>query len=252
MSLIAGLVLGALAGWGAAVFWFSRRRGRDGRFLSFIAHEMSSPLASLHMTILNFIQGVFGPPPKEHEPWLQLLKEQSSRLNFLMGGFQDFVHMEFRKDFWLHVESLDLAVLVRETVDGMKGSLDRSGARLELDAAEGLPKVSGDRDRLQRVIASLLEYAKKFRAGGDIGVSVRPAGGGVEMEVRYQGRRIDPSEVAGMLSLYYPAQKPDSRLLPSAGLGLGICRKVVESHRGSMAMEVDDGGASRIRVVLPA
>ena len=67
------LLLGLGIGWFCAGRYRRKHELARAQFLSFVAHELNSPLTSLNMTVMNFVQGTFGPIEKEHEPWFRMM-----------------------------------------------------------------------------------------------------------------------------------------------------------------------------------
>lgn len=249
--------LGAAAAWGGMALAQARRRRRDGRFLSFVGHEINTPLTSIHMTALNFTNGVFAPLSREHEPWMRLLQDQVSWLNHVVAGLRDFVHLEYLGDFRPHRLVFGLAELAGEVRRSMEGSLARAGAELELDIPRDL-SVRADRERLAFILASVIAHARKFRSRGNLLLSARPGGGagrfpssgGVDLRLEYQGGPGASADAAELLDLYYPA-RGNSSILPCVGTGLGLCRVLLERQGGSLAYDADISGRARIRLFLP-
>ena len=255
---VVGFVAGLALGGGLAFAAFKRQQLRYGKLLAFVLHELNTPLTSLHMTVLNFLQGVFGELPKDHRSWMVVLKEQTTRLGYLLGDTRDLVHMQFHKDLKPHPEPVGLAACVEELIGQMESSLSRGGVEVVRQMATGLPDVSVDKDELQRVLYSVIANARKFQTGGRVFIDLQElppqpnaATRQQELVVSYQGPKLSRGETAAMLDLFYPmAKKKDSDVLPCVGLGLGFCRELLERQNGSLNLEVDEGGLSRIRLRL--
>src|SRR5579883_2266633 len=98
MAFAGGLALGAAAAALLAAWAQRRRLRRLGRFFSFAAHEINTPITAVNMTILNFTTGVFGEVPPEHKPWFDILREQAARLNAMVGELRDLIHLEIGHD----------------------------------------------------------------------------------------------------------------------------------------------------------
>lgn len=249
-------VLAAAAGFGLgwAARWRLERRAsvRRGRMLSFVAHELNTPLTAVNMTALNFLSGVFGPLARDQQEWMLMMKEQVTRLGGLVGELRDFIHLEFQKDLRIRPEPVDLGKVVRTVLAQSEGTVTRSGARMNLDVPEGLPRVSTDPDRLQRILASMLAHARKFRKDGPIALAARVVGPVVEIRLAYTSNTLPSGEPERMLDLYYPISgSASSQLLSSVGTGLGLCRILLEKQGGSLRMTVDRGGATELRLRLP-
>ncbi|MEK7744896.1 MAG: HAMP domain-containing sensor histidine kinase [Elusimicrobiota bacterium] len=253
MSPVLAFGAGLGLGWAAAWWLFRRRENMRARYLSFVAHELNTPVSALNMTVLNFVNGLFGPVSDEHKPWLVLMREQTARLSALVGDLRDLLHEEFHRDLHLSLESVPLAPLLEQCLDGMRDSFSRSGAPLRLSGLDALPPAHGDADRLLRVFSAVLTHARKFRSKGEVSVAGFSAEGGsrVGLRVDYEGPTVPPELVFKALDLFYPVHNPKSQVLASTGLGLGLANRLVEAHGGRMSLSVDPEGRSRIEVELP-
>lgn len=254
-----GFLAGLGIGWFLAYRWNARLRLRYGKLLSFALHEVNTPLTALHMTVLNFLQGIFGPMSKDQETWMKVVGEQTSRMSHLLRDVRDLLHLEFHRDLKSHLEPLSLETLLRNELSRTESSMARAGVKVSLEAASNLPDVQADKDQVQRIISSLLANARKFQSGGRVFVSLRElppepqeAVRHLELGVSYQGLKMAFSEARQVLDLFYPVERRrDSEVLPCVGLGLGFCRILLERQGGSLSLEVDDGGVSHIRARLP-
>lgn len=253
-----GSVLGLCGfglGWAAASWKYKRSLRMRARFLSFVAHEINTPVTSLHMTVMNFVNGLFGPVSDEHRPWLILMREQSARLACLIGDLRDLIHVDLHRDLRLNPEAVDLGELAASCLEGMRESISRSGAEVESAVEPGLPAVKTDPDRMARVLAALLTHARKFRVKGPLRVrcSRSEASGraGVRFAVEYTGLPLPSGDEDSVLDLYYPVRVPESQVLAGVGLGLGLPRLLVAAHGGEMTLRVGPDGSTCIAVWLP-
>lgn len=253
---LAAACAGVLLGFGLG--WFARRRAdraataRRGRMLSFIAHELNTPLTAVNMTVLNFVSGVFGALGRDQESWMLMMKEQLTRFNGLVGELRDFIHLEFQKDLKIRPEEVDLGETVRNVLAQSEGTVTRSGARMDVDVPESLPPVLADPDRLPRILGSLLAHSRKFRKDGPIGLIGRLEGSAVELRIHYLSNSPGGDSEA-MLQLYHPVSgAANSQLLASVGAGLGLCRLLLELQGGTLGLTAGPGGATELRVRLPA
>ncbi|MDE2314428.1 MAG: HAMP domain-containing histidine kinase, partial [Elusimicrobia bacterium] len=147
----AGFVLGAAFGAAGAAALAVLNRRRLGRFLSFAAHEINTPLTAVNMTILNFISGALGPVEKTQEPWLKMLREQAERLALIVGDLRDFIHLRLRDGLSVQPEEVDLPPIVEAAVASVSWGFSQAGVAVRAEVGAGLPKVKADADRLQRV-----------------------------------------------------------------------------------------------------
>ncbi len=251
MSVLVAAAAGAAAGWSARA-WSARRRERLlGRLLSFAAHEINSPLASLKLTSAGFLQDLYGPVSPEHRPWLAMIREQTARVEALVGDLRDFLHLEFHKDLALHPEPVDVRELLEEALEAMSTSFGRADTPLEYALPATLPELEADPERLRRVVLAILAHAKKFRDKGAVKVAAREAAGGVEVEVAFRSLAIPLDARREMLDLYSPASARDGRGTTCVGFGLGFAARLAAMHGGRVDFALDDAGDCRILLAIP-
>jgi signal transduction histidine kinase len=111
-----------------------------------------------------------------------------------------------------------------------------------------LPVINVDADKLLRVFANLLDNAVKFTASsGHITLAAEATTGGVRFSVANTGKALTDEERAAMFQLFWQGRR-DAR---GAGLGLSICRSIVEAHGGTIWAEPVEGKRVRVCFVLP-
>jgi len=255
MRDVAFFVAGAaLGGASAAVVaeWRDRRRGAElGRMLSFAAHELNTPVTAVNMTVMNLLAGVFGELSAGHRPWLEMTREQVTRLAAVLGELRDFTHLTLKGDFRPSLEVVRPEALLEQAAGSVRRGFEQAGAPLELSIPDGLPALRCDAERASRSLASLLFHARKFRLGGAVRVEARAAGPGVVFAVSYAGSRLPPGEAARSLELGYPGRERSDQILAATGLGLGVVRLVLERTGGSLSFQVKDDGRSELAMSLP-
>ncbi|MBI5595342.1 MAG: HAMP domain-containing histidine kinase [Elusimicrobia bacterium] len=251
MSLLAAAALGAAAGWASARLAARRRELRLAKLLSFVAHEVNSPLASLKLTSAGFLQDLYGPVSPQHRPWLAMMREQTARCEALVGDLRDFLHLELHRDLSLHLEEVDFKELFEEAAEEMSTAFGRADAPLEASVSGALPALHADPDRLRRVLLAVLAHAKKFRASGPVKVTAAPKDGGVEVALDFVSLPIPEDGRRLMLDLWQPALARDGRGTSCVGLGLGFSARLVELHGGRLTFSMDGANACRIVASLP-
>ncbi|MBI3297476.1 MAG: HAMP domain-containing histidine kinase [Elusimicrobia bacterium] len=251
MSLLVAALVGAAAGWAGARAAQRRRELRLARLLSFAAHEVNSPLASLKLTSAGFLQELYGPVSPSHRPWLAMIQEQTTRCEALVGDLRDFIHLEIHRDLGLHLEPTDFKELLEEAVAAMSTAFGRADAPLDASIPAGLPELDADPDRLRRIVLAMLAHAKKFRAKDAVKVVATSKPGGVEVAVSFTSLPIPADGRAAMLDLWQPALAREGRGTSCVGLGLGFAARLAALHGGALDFSLDDAGACRIVLRLP-
>jgi signal transduction histidine kinase len=146
----------------------------------------------------------------------------------------------------LSSERVALHRVMAEVVEDLRPSLDKAGATLDVGE---LPEVEGDARQLRRVLQNLVGNAVKFSGDAPPRVEVSAHDGSEAwvVTVRDNGVGIDPEHTSRVFGMF-------SRLngdTEGSGIGLAVCRRVVEAHGGRIWVEQAEGGGSAFRFTLP-
>jgi two-component system sensor histidine kinase BaeS len=223
-----------------------------------LSDELRTPLATIQARVEALEEGVLPPTPEN----LRVVGEEVERLGRLLGALRSLNELE-NEDLSVEHEPVDLAEVAAAAAERLGPAFAAKDVALDVDVRAGV--VLGDRDRLLHVTGDLLDNALKFTpAGGHVTVVVAPveaspagslplagpAGQGVSLTVTDDGPGIEPADLPFVFDRFYRAR--ESRGTPGAGLGLAICRALVEAQGGSIAAAEAPGGGARFTVVLPA
>ena len=203
-----------------------------------VAHDLSQPLAGIAMLVTMLEQRPEEPP---RAAVLQELRASTDRGRELIEGV-----LSYARSGELTRDRVSLNDVVVEVASDLRTSIDEAGAVLVVDE---LPTVSGDPRQLRRVLQNLVGNALKFRADEPPRIEIGAERRGAEwvVTVRDNGigiAREDSARVFGMFSRL-------ERSVEGSGIGLAVCRRVVEAHGGHMWVEPADGGGSAFRFTLP-
>jgi len=197
------------------------------------------------------LQGEFGPlTVSQEETLLTLQAENSHQLqmtNNLVEAFRYDMGMEM-----LHFESTDVRPLILGCIDEVLPSLSAAGLQLEPNLLESLHPVSADPGALRHLFSNLFSSCMKFTpAGGSIRVQAYNQNGQVVVDVANTGDGIPEEEQEALFSEVWHgdvSEKP----VGSVGLGLYLCRKIVEAHGGGINCSATKGIGTTLTVSLPA
>jgi PAS domain S-box-containing protein len=147
------------------------------------------------------------------------------------------------------LEPVDLGALVQDTLKGMRATVGESGAEV---LCEGLPTVVGDPGQLRQLFQNLISNAIKFveREPPRIEVSAVRDGRDWRFSVADNGIGIDPSHAERIFEVFKRLHGRDA--YAGSGIGLSICKRIVERHNGRIWVEPNEGGGSRFCFTIPA
>jgi two-component system sensor histidine kinase HydH len=212
-----------------------------GRLLAGVAHEVRNPLAGIRSTI-QLWQRL---PETAHTPEsLEAIVAAVDRLNAIVGRLLYFSRADNAER-----QPVNLNNVLNENLDLLAAQAKNQGIVLERDLAMDLPPVAGSANALRQVVLNLLTNA--FQAmphGGCLRCSSRFRSQErlVEVRVTDTGSGI-PHEVRAHLFEPFVTTRPDG-----TGLGLALCREIVQSHGGRIELEATGSSGTTFLVLLPA
>lgn len=221
-------------------------RLRD-EFLSIAAHELKTPLTSVkgYAQLLRR-RGLEG---AQADRGLEVINRQCDRMNQLIEDLLDLSRVDLGR-LCLRLQRCELRELAAEAIAHVQPLTARH--RLLLDCEVGAC-VEADRERIEQVLANLLDNAVKFSPeGGLVRVSVLRQADGCVVRVEDQGLGISEHERCHVFERFYQAQ-PGCVLSSRAGMGIGltIARDIVERHGGRIWFETEEGKGSAFCFLLP-
>lgn len=219
--------------------------------LAMLAHELRNPLG----TISNAIQ-VLRLKGEGDETWHRAIDAAERQVLHQALLVDDLLEASrvTRGEVELHCEALDLAELVRETVEGYRETIRHARLDLDLELPDGPLPVQGDRLRLSQALANLLHNACKFTPpGGRVTVRARRAEDGrIELSVRDTGQGIAPELLPHIFEVFSQADRSLDRAQGGLGVGLAVVKGLVEMHGGEAhAASAGLGQGSEITLLLP-
>ena len=235
-------------------------------FLSNVSHELRTPLTSVvgfsKLIRRRLDEAVFpavpiGDPRRDRAMRqvadnLAIIVEEGERLTALINDTLDLAKIEAGRVEWRR-EAVDLAEVITRATAATAPLLMEPGPRLVVRLDPDLPTITGDRDRLIQVVINLISNAIKFTAAGSITCSSRldASGSSVVVSVADTGAGIAPEDQARVFEQFSQAGETLTDKPRGTGLGLPICREIVEHHGGRLWLESAVGRGSTFSFSLP-
>jgi signal transduction histidine kinase/CHASE2 domain-containing sensor protein len=230
-------------------------------FVSFVAHEMRSPLTSISGFSSMLLQrddfqanGVGnGIPGDSRTRFLSIIYDESERLTRLINNLLDVARIEAGRAIDLHPEVFSFAAVANEAVETQRGYSDRH--QIVTDLPDELPPVLADRDKVKQVLINLLSNALKYAPGGTVTVGARYVDNMLQASVKDEGPGI-PEDLSARLfqrfSRSSSASGTASRSRPTGtGLGLFLTKYLIEAHDGQIWVESEPGHGATFLFTLP-
>jgi signal transduction histidine kinase len=219
------------------------------QLLSTVSHELRTPLASIKgfaTTLLR--QDVVWGDDTQRE-FLAIIDQESDRLSELIGNLLDMARVE-AGTLRVEPEPTSLRPIVEETVGTFR--LMASQYQFQIEMPRRPPQIMADPRRVRQVLRNLLENAVKYSpAGGPILVAVKVHPDAVQIGVADRGIGIQPEHLDRVFDRFYQVDSASTRKVGGSGLGLSICKAVVEAHKGKIWVESQVGMGSSFYFTLP-
>ena len=218
------------------------------RWVADISPELRTPLSILRGEIEAIQDGVRQAGPES----MRSLHGEVMRLSRLVDdlyqiSLYDIGALTYRKSV------IDLRELLEDALDSFDAELGQKGIALhaELPAAAAFP-VFADPGRLQQLLANLLDNSLKYTdAGGELSVKLERRGDRALLEFADSAPGVTPEELEKLFDRLYRVESSRNRALGGAGLGLAICKNIVEAHEGTIRALPSPKGGILIAIELP-
>lgn len=220
----------------------SERLAAIGQLAAGVSHEIDNPVGIiLGLAELMLEETSVGDPRRDD---LVAIIEECRRCKRITGGLLGFARpVEARR------ETIDLLRLSRDTIDTLRPQKLFRDLAIDLRAPDVPVAVTGDPDHLRQVLVNLLlNAAQSLHGRGRLAVTLDCAGADAELTVDDDGEGIPASERERIFQPFVTSKAPGE----GTGLGLALCRKLVEAHGGRITAETSSLGGARLRVTLPA
>jgi PAS domain S-box-containing protein len=250
---------GVVSGMVVAFRDVSERRRLESmkdEFISTVSHELRTPLTSLRASLGLISAGTLDNRPGKQRQMLEMAIANSDRLIRLVNDILDFENVDKRKVFFDR-QPVEAINLLHRAADAAQTAATQ--ARIEIRVEESPAQAMADEERILQVLSELIGNAIKFSPPkSTIRLSAQPINEGEEgaaavcFTVEDQGRGIAPENLERIFERFQQGDASDSRALGGTGLGLALCRSIVEQHAGRIWADSTPNNGSRFHFTLPA
>jgi signal transduction histidine kinase len=225
----------------------SERLASVGRLAAGLAHEIGNPISAL-MGLQDLVLAG-GLSPEEERDFMQRMRRETERIHRILRDLLQFARPAAQPLTEEPQEPGDVEVAVRDTAALVAPQRSLKEVALALELAPDLPAVKLGHEQLMQVILNLvMNAADAVGAGGKIRVAAERSQRGVRLLVEDDGPGVDARVVAQLFEPFVTTKEVGK----GTGLGLAVCRGLVESAGGSIALDREYGRGARFVVELPA
>lgn len=231
----------------------SKANAAKNRFLGMAAHDLRNPLASIRGLAEFLNEGAVGPLTPDQRDLVETIHSASQSMLEMVNELLDVATIE-SGELKLHLESSNLGELVGRCVGMINMEAAKKQTQVEYLPPEPAVSLVIDAAKIKQVIDNLLSNAVKYSPPGSVITAIVSPGaepGYCSFAVRDQGPGIPDNERDRLFKDFGRLSIQPTGGEKSTGLGLAICRKIVEAHRGRIVAENLPGRGCEFRVTLP-
>jgi two-component system sensor histidine kinase KdpD len=214
--------------------------------LNSVSHDLRTPLASIKASASSLLDREVRWSDAERDEFLATINAETDRLTRLVHNLLDMSRIEAGA-LDPHLMESSIAELVGPVVRRARAA---SRQPVEVDVPDELAPVLADPVRLDQVLTNLLDNARAYADGSPVQVVARQAGATVELRVVDHGPGIPVPERERVFDQFYRVE--GGRRPGGTGMGLAICRGIVQAHGGGLQVETTPGGGATFVLTLPA
>ncbi|HEY9784642.1 MAG TPA: ATP-binding protein [Candidatus Obscuribacterales bacterium] len=219
-------------------------------FMAMVSHDLRTPLSSLRFFLSLLGEGSFEGLPPDVVANARDAEGEVARLIQLVNSLLEVAKMESGQ-LNVSLKPTAMASVIERSVAAVKGVAMSQDVNLSVPETDTC--VLGDEDRLVQVMVNLMSNAVQFSpAGSCISIHVDNMGDWVRLRVCDQGPGIGKEDQTRIFDRFEQGNLSNARIKGGAGLGLAICKAIVDEHKGTIGVESKEGKGSMFWVKLPA
>jgi signal transduction histidine kinase len=223
------------------------------QFISWVSHELRSPLAAIHQFATILLDGLAGDISPEQHEYLEVVLRNINQLRVMVNDLLEVKRAETGK-LTVKPRYVSLGKLISEIIGTFRMTTTK-GILLTTDLPKGLPPICADPDRVREILTNLIDNAIKFtpeKGRVVIGAEVYKRDPNfVCVAVSDTGCGIRPEESERIFEYLYQAESNSTAGRKGLGLGLYICRDLVHRHGGRIWLKSELGRGSKFSFTLP-
>jgi signal transduction histidine kinase len=220
-------------------------------FVAVVSHEIRTPLTSVKGAVELLADDRYFHNSEQQNKLLTIAHANAERLLLLINDILDFSKLE-AASMPMNIERQRLEPVLQQAAHNLRTLFEERRMHLELAISPDLPDLMLDANRITQVLTNLISNAIKFSPpGGRIEVSATAWEGGVRVGVRDHGEGIASQDMPKLFRKFSQIDGGATRKAGGTGLGLVICKGIVEQHGGRIWVESTPGEGSTFYFVLP-
>ncbi len=219
-------------------------------FVANVSHELRTPLASIKGYTETLLGGALD-DKRILKKFLTIIDRHANRMTALIEDLLTLSKLESHQ-MPMTFEPLDIRSVISGVIQGFEKQVKDKGIEIVMDIADGeIPKVMGDKGRLEQVVVNLVDNAIKYTNDGAVKVVAKKLDNILRVDVEDTGIGIPEKDIPRIFERFYRVDKGRSRELGGTGLGLAIVKHIIQGHNGKIWVESQLGKGTTFSFTLP-
>ncbi|MFH0886855.1 MAG: ATP-binding protein [bacterium] len=221
-------------------------------FVSLVSHEIRTPLTSVKEAIAIVDDGMAGSVTEQQRKFLGIARNNVERINKLVNDLLDLARIESGK-VELNKELLNISTIIDEVSQNLKPQFVTKNITFKNELPANLPEIMADKDMMVRLLINLIGNSVKYTEENGIiyakGKSDRKS---ISIIIEDNGIGMLPEDLPKVFEIYHRLDQEELERIKGSGMGLAICREIVEMHGGRIWAESEgEGKGSKFIFILP-
>lgn len=228
-------------------------------FVSVVSHELRTPLTSIKSFAEILEDDIDEMSSESRHRYLKIINDEADRLGRLINDVLDLQKIDSGLMQW-NDEVTDLRRVLEKSYNLFKPAFNKKGVTLIINMSSESYNVTIDNDRLMQVLSNILSNALKFTHEGEVSITLSSTEiamegaslvSGYEVSVVDNGIGIPESEIDQVFNRFHQVDSSETRSHGGSGLGLNICKEIIEHYHGKIWAEQHEPKGSCFKFVLP-
>jgi len=220
--------------------WHAAKLATVGELTASIAHELNNPLQTVSLRVESLSMRLSGDPAA-----LEALSVVEKELDRMANLVKNLLQLSRREE--QRISTVNVAEELEKAVELLHYHLRKCGIEVRKEFQPGIPMIMADPEHLRQVFLNLFTNASDAMPSGGT-LTLRARGGqNLLIEIVDTGTGIAAADLPRVMETFFTTKPPGK----GTGLGLPICRRIVEAHGGRISIESEPGKGTTVRIVLP-
>lgn len=218
-------------------------------FLANVSHELRTPLTAMQ-GFLEALQDGLIEKEENRRKYYDVMYKETLHMSRLVEDIFDLIKLE-NNEISLEKTPVDFTSVLHKVAFKLRPQAQEKDLEIIVQAEESLPKVLGDRDRLEQIVANLVQNALKFTEQGAVCLTAAVDRDQLKVEVTDTGLGISKEDQELIWERFFKVDRGRSKENKGTGLGLAIVRELVELHQGEIVLQSELGQGTTFTIWLP-